>query len=117
MASRHIFLDWKAFVNGAMKQLVSNGESDDPAIPSNKKLYVEREADGKTWKVSEGIGTEHKGVDENGKPISANRKHRYVELYTDPELSTPLIDYSYCIDESGNVIHDRWDYWTVDDFR
>jgi hypothetical protein len=64
-----------------------------------------------------GIGTEHKGVDADGNPISTQHEHKYVELYTDPGFTTPLIDYSYCIDEYGNVIHDRWDYWSEDDFR
>lgn len=58
-ASKHIFLDWKAFVDGAVKHMVENGESKDPDIPDNQKLYVKKNGDGSWFKVK-GVGTEHK---------------------------------------------------------
>ena len=107
MASMHIFLDWKDFVDGAVEKLVEKGE-----------LFVETELDenGNTvWKKEKGLGTEHKVVD--GVEESTNKEHEYVELYTDREKTKPLIDYTYCKDDDGNIIHDRFDYWSVDDFK
>lgn len=43
-------------------------------------------------------------------------EHEYTEYYVDEEMTIPLIDYSYCVDEDGKVVHDRWDYWSADDF-
>ena len=40
-----------------------------------------------------------------------------MEIYVDQGFREPLVDYSYCYDDDGNVIHDRWDYWSVDDFE
>ena len=50
-------------------------------------------------------------------------EHPYTELYVDRECKTPLIDYSYCgikRDDHGKVLEvlfDRWDNWSVDDFN
>ena len=108
MVSRHIFLDWKTFVDGTVAELVKNGESGDADIPDNKKLHVKRGTDGEP-EVVKGIGTD--GVE-----------HAYIELYTDQECTIPLVDYSYIEvgpDEDGvlRANHDRWDYWDESDFE
>lgn len=103
--SRHIFQDWRRFVEDAVENLEQQGllfrrrESDAPDAP----LVVVR-----------GYGTD--GVE-----------HPYVEVYTDDLFSTPLVDYSYIevediVDEdtgetSHIANHDRFDYWSEDDFR
>lgn len=86
MVSRNIFNDWTAFVEGSVKALM------------DKNLLFQDE------NYSTGIGTD--GV-----------KHQYKELYVDEAMLKPLIDYSYCVDkETGEIIHDRWDYWSEKDF-
>ena len=117
LASRHIFLDWKGFVDGAVRKMVENGETyDNPDTPQEekdkvegKRLYVMKMEDGETWMTKTGFGTDK---DKDGNP----KQHEYVELYIDPQFTTPLVDYSYCIGENGEILHDRWDYWTEGDF-
>lgn len=54
----------------------------------------------------------------DGKP------HKYIEYYRDEELTVPLVDYSYMydedgerkVDEDGNLMYDRWDFWSEEDF-
>ena len=104
IASRNIFMDWKKFVDDATKYLVKE-----------EMLYVVYDVDGEGNRI----------LDEDGEPIwsiqyglgTDGKQHPYTEVYTDPTRSTPLIDYSYCVDKNGKVIHDRFDYWSVDDFR
>ena len=104
ISSRNIFMDWKKFVDGAVNYLIKE-----------EKLFViyKTDPDGEPLlengepikEMSEGLGTDGK-------------MHEYFELFIDPMRSVPLIDYrSYCYDDDGNVIHDRWDYWSVDDFK
>ena len=86
LISRNIFNDWTAFVEGSVKSLVG------------KNLLFQGE------NYSTGVGTD--GV-----------KHQYKELYVDEAMLKPLIDYSYCVDKkTGEIIHDRWDYWSEKDF-
>jgi len=114
IASRHIFQDWKKFVDGSVKKMVANGEKylNPETTPEEKEelepkcLFVEWETkDGKrVWKTETGNGTD-------GLP------HPYTELYVDSLKTEKLIDYSYCIEE-GKVVHDRWDYWEANkDFK
>lgn len=82
-------------------------------IPDDQKLYAKRNEDG-TLLIEHGPGTD-KNDDGTWK------EHEYVELYTSPLLENPLIDYSYCYEynekgEMTNVLHDRWDFWSEDDF-
>lgn len=89
--SKNIFHDWKEYVNGSIDQLELDG-----------KLY--RMRNGGQLVVQYGKGTD--GVD-----------HPYVEVFTDPGYHTPLVDYSYIkYDDKGIPDHDRFDYWTDDDF-
>ena len=105
--SRHIFLDWKTFVDRTVAKMVQNGTSTDTSIPQNKKLYVKME--GGKWKKVSGIGTD-------------GESHEYTELYVDSAKTIPLVDYSYIVvspDEKGvnRANHDRWDYWSAEDFE
>lgn len=105
--SRHIFLDWKTFVDRTVAKMVQNGTSTDTSIPQNKKLYVDME--GGKWKKVSGIGTD-------------GESHEYTELYVDPAKTIPLVDYTYIVvapDEKGvnRANHDRWDYWSAEDFE
>ena len=104
MASRHIFQDWKAFVDGAVERLIKR-----------KELFRKMHADGKTPIYETDYGTEVIGKDISGNEIY--KSHEYSELYVDDGFTTPLIDYSYCKDEFNRPIHDRWDFWSEDDFR
>ena len=106
VASRHIFLDWKNFVDSTLEKMVANGKSDDTSIPDDKKLYILTDVE------EIGVGTDGK-------------EHSYVEYYTDVGRRNKLIDYSYLYDDDGNLIvdekdgkplHDRWDYWSEKDF-
>ena len=101
--SLNIFLDWKAFVQGAAKELVKNEKLfvRYQSGPDGNELHDENGEP--VWKIETGLGTDGK-------------MHQYTELYTDPIKKTKLVDYSYCT-ENGKVIHDRFDYWSVDDFK
>lgn len=84
VTSRHIFLDWKEFVDHSLQWLVGKGAL---------------------------ITTPQTGRSTDG------TDYPYTEYYTvENGIHVPLIDYSYCQDEHGNIIHDRWDYWTAEDF-
>ena len=130
MVSRHIFMDWKRFVDGAVEHMVNNGDEykQEKTTEERKKfiqdkiLYVKRGEDGR-WLKSYGKGTDE---DEDG-----NLKvHEFVEIYVDDETTVPLVDYSYLydttsingamnpyIDPRTEKPHgDRWDYWSEDDF-
>lgn len=104
IAARNTFMDWKRFVDEATKYLVKE-----------EMLFVVYEVDGMGERIK----------DENGEDIWAveygvgtdGREHPYTEVYTDPTRSTPLIDYSYIKVVDGRANYDRFDYWTVDDFR
>lgn len=94
LASKRIFLDWKAFVDGAARELVER-----------KKLFVYYNGEDESqWFVEYGRSTDGKN-------------HPYTELYIDKEKKIPLVDYSYIKDEDGKVNFDRWDYWDEDDFN
>lgn len=80
--------------------------------PSNRKLFTKSDVPvGTTVQYSWGTGTD-------GKP------HKYIEYYRDEELTVPLVDYSYMydedgerkVDEDGNLMYDRWDFWSEADF-
>jgi hypothetical protein len=84
VASRHIFLDWKEYVDHSLQWLVDKGAL---------------------------MTTPHTGRSTDG------IDYDYTEYYTvEDGKYVPLIDYSYCQDEDGNIIHDRWDYWREWDF-
>ena len=90
VASLHIFQDWKKFVDESLKYLVENDEL--------------IKVDGQSGYGTDGI------------------EHEFSEYYTSylgdgNSSNIPFIDYSYCYDKDGNVIHDRWDFWSEDDFR
>ena len=85
VTSKHIFQDWKKFVDESLNYLVDQG-----------KLW--------TAHNQSGIGTDGK-------------THTYTEYYVDRAKLQPLIDYSYITYEDGLPLYDRWDYWTVDDFK
>ena len=102
VTSRHIFLDWKTFVDNSIEALIDKED-----------LHCMMTDDGP--KKERGIGTD-------------GREHEYVEYYTDRTnmYHTPLVDYSYIeltttTNEDGSrttkANHDRWDYWTEDDFK
>ena len=110
IASKRIFQDWKAFVDGAVDYLVERG-----------CLYVKLKQQGlditdrKNWLIEYWPGTDK---DDNGE----YELHPYTELYIDKQYTKPLIDYSYCFkkDDQGEVVevlYDRWDSWEEDDFR
>lgn len=106
VASRHIFLDWKNYVDKACAKLVENG-----------KLFV------KLGVVDRGVGTDK---DDFG----VQKVHEFTEYYTDVGLREPLVDYSHLYDVTkadgamfpytdpltGKPLGDRWDYWTEEDF-
>lgn len=116
MISRHIFLDWKMFVDGAIQAMVKRGEAraeydaDGNEIDADKKLYVVRdENDRSKWFKQKTWGTD-------------GQEHEYTELFTDRTLHERLVDYDYITyqdDGEGHMVasHDRWDFWTIDDFR
>lgn len=90
ITSLHIFQDWKKFVDESLKYLVKNDEL----------IQVDDQ---------HGEGTD--GI-----------THEFSEYYTKyiddgNQDNIPFIDYSYCYDKDGNVIHDRWDFWTENDFK
>jgi hypothetical protein len=97
-------MDWKKFVDESVRYLVKE-----------EMLYVVYEVDGEGNRI----------LDENGEPKwlveyglgTDGKEHPFTEVYIDPTRSIPLVDYEYCKDADGNIIHDRFDYWTVDDFR
>lgn len=98
LASKRIFQDWKAFVDGAAKELVEH-----------KKLFVKNKPiepgeDEPQWLIEYGIGT-------NGE------KYPYTELYVDEAKTIPLVDYSYIVIKDGKANFDRWDYWDESDFN
>lgn len=105
IASRHIFQDWKKFVDECVKLMVANGEKYlNPETTTEEKEELESKCLFVKWETIMGTGTD--GID-----------HPYTELYVDKEMTTPLIDYSYCIEEE-KVVHDRWDYWEANkDFK
>ena len=92
ICSMHTFLDWKRYFDESTKYLVEHG-----------LLFVKTDENGDIVKEAE-YGTD-------------DQVHQYVEYYVDIHCTEPVIDYSYCYDQSGNVIHDRFDYWSVDDFK
>ena len=106
VAARHIFLDWKNYVDKACAKLVENG-----------KLFV------KLGEVDRGVGTDK---DDFG----VQKVHEFTEYYTDVGLREPLVDYSHLYDVTkidgamfpytdpltGKPLGDRWDYWTEEDF-
>ncbi len=110
LRSKHIWQDWKEFVDGSLEWLVKEG-----------KLYVLHEPSSEftstfgNQKLFDGVGTDGK-------------EYQFVEHYVDEGTKTPLIDYSYCMDkvsetkyvakkdEKGNYIGDRWEAWNESDF-
>ena len=98
LASKRIFLDWKAFVDGAARELVER-----------KKLFVkykpiEPGEDEQQWLVESGRSTDGK-------------VYPFTELYIDEDTTTPLVDYSYIVVQDGKANFDRWDYWSENDFN
>lgn len=91
LASKHIFQDWKAFVDGAANYLKDNGQL--RFAPNKKGLG----SDFKVYEFDEYLVDEVPLVD-------------YSWLYDDD----PMNPYT---DEDGNPIGDRWDYWTEEDFK
>ena len=101
LASRHIFLDWKTFVDTSLDKLVEKG-------------MLTKSEDEK-----HGYGSDQTpGID---------NPYSYTEYYYTNEdgNEVPLVDYSYLYDKDGNQIldeetrkpiGDRWDYWTEGDF-
>ena len=111
LRSKHIWQDWKEFVDGSLDWLVKEG-----------KLYVLHEPTSEfasTFQEQEklfvGWGTDGKD-------------YRFLEHYVDAGTKIPLIDYSYCMekiseteyrakkDDKGNYIGDRWEAWSESDF-
>lgn len=91
ISSKHTLLDWQRYFEESTKYLVEHG-----------LLFVKTDENGEIVK-EQGMGTDE-------------IVHQYVEYYVDIHCTEPVIDYSYCYDTSGNPIHDRFDYWSVEDF-
>jgi hypothetical protein len=91
VASRHIFLDWKAYVDSTLEKLVHDG----------KLIYLPKtgmSTNGKTYNYTEYYTDTVFNV-----PLVD-----YSYLYDD---SGELI-----VDEHNLPMHDRWDYWRETDF-
>lgn len=80
--------------------------------PNNRKLFTKSDVPvGTTVQYYWGTGTDGKS-------------YKYIEYYRDEELTVPLVDYSYMydedgerkVDEDGRPMHDRWDFWSEEDF-
>lgn len=99
VASRHIFLDWKNYVDNSLTWLVEHG-----------------------WLYSKEIKSEeYEGDEKEMRCKSTDGKYYdYTEYYLDESMTIPLIDYSYRykINELGlvEILKDRWDFWTEYDF-
>lgn len=91
LTSKHIFQDWKAFVDGAANYLKDNGQL--------------------TFDSKKGLGSDFK-VYEFDDLVTPDEVPLvdYSWLYD----SDPMNPYT---DEKGNPIGDRWDYWTEEDFK
>lgn len=102
LASKHIWQDWKAFVDGASEELFNR-----------KELFVKFSGTLHDWehrRIEYGIGT-------NGKPSYSPDGYPYTELYVDSKCTIPLVDYSYIVVEDGKANYDRFDYWDENDFK
>lgn len=107
LASKHIFQDWKAFVDGALEYLC-DPERGNKLNKSRSKIR--------------GIGSDEKTYDfyeytskEDGKPLVD-----YSWLYGSRGPMHPYVDDDKTPYEEGcekKPIGDRWDYWRVEDFN
>ena len=90
LASKHIFQDWKAFVDGAANYLKDNGQL--------------------TFVSKKGLGSDLKEYEFNEYLVDGVPLVDYSWLYDDDPMNPKR-------DEEGNPIGDRWDYWTEEDFK
>ena len=95
MASKHIFRDWKAFVDGAVDYLVGM-----------EKLFVGDE--------SQGLGTD--GLLHWFKELYIDESKSiplmdYSYICKGEDFEHPYID-----EKTGKPVADRWDYWSESDF-
>lgn len=95
ITSRNIFRDWKNFVDMSLNRLVQSGKLFSKVIRPSDVNNSDK------WIVT---GTDGK-------------EYEFTEYYTDNSMTIPFIDYSYRIDKDGIIMHDRWDFWSEDDFR
>lgn len=98
MISRHIFLDWKEFVDQSIEKLIEKDKLFFHTTPKKDEYgHIVYEKDDEGEVIANGGGflvpkferEQYEGVGTDGK------KHKYVEYYTDKNLSIPLVDYSY----------------------
>ena len=129
LKSKHIWQDWKEFVDRSLAWLVEEGlrerreDETEEQYAKRQRLYVLYEPTSEltsTFQRQEkkfvGFGTDKK-------------EYQFVEHYVDEGTKVPLVDYSYCmekIDETtykarqnddGTYVGDRWDAWQESDFE
>lgn len=97
MASKHIFKDWKAFVDGAVDYLVGM-----------EKLFVGDDE-------SQGLGTD--GLLHGFKELYIDESKDiplidYSYICDGKDFEHPYID-----EKTGKPVADRWDYWSESDFN
>ena len=90
LASKHIFQDWKTFVDGAANYLKDNGQL--------------------TFESKVGLGSDLKEYEFNEYLVDGVPLVDYSWLYDNDPMNPKT-------DEDGNPIGDRWDYWTEEDFK
>ena len=90
LASKHIFQDWKAFVDGAANYLKDNGQL--------------------TFESKVGLGSDLKEYEFTEYLVDGVPLVDYSWLYDNDPMNPKT-------DERGNPIGDRFDYWTEEDFK
>ena len=134
LKSKHIWQDWKAFVDKSLAWLVAEGlrerkTNDKGEYIETEEEYANRPRLYALYDPAADLTSQFGNQKTFTCTATDGREYQFVEHYVDEGTKEPLIDYSYCtekVDEitykakqndDGTWIGDRWDAWSESDFE
>lgn len=134
LKSKHIWQDWKAFVDKSLAWLVAEGlrgrkTNDKGEYIETEEEYANRPRLYVLYDPTADLTSQFGNQKTFTCTATDGREYQFVEHYVDEGTKEPLVDYSYCIEkvdeitykakqnDDGTWIGDRWDAWSESDFE